>query len=929
MSVVGGSGEPAFRLTSPVVGRENELEHLRSFVEGRMPASCLVLSGEPGIGKTVLWEAGIDLAHQAGYQTVSARASVAEAALTFVVLADLVDGIAEADLSSLPGPQLRALEVTLRRADPVGAPPDPLAVSTGFLNALDAARKRAPLVVAIDDVQWLDASSRGPLTYAARRLNGTVRFLLTRRPGGRAELERALLASGVENVEVEGMSVGAIGRVLADRLAVNLSRRSLRRIHDGTRGNPLFALELGRLLSDRDDRDVPDELPVPDLAEDVFKSRIEEATGPVNRVLLAVALSGSVSEPELASIFEQPALDDAVAFGLVERQGSRIHPAHPMLAAAARKLATPSDRRKLHLELASVTTDPILEALHLAVATVRPDTERAAVATTAAALAADRGRTLEAVQLAQHALRLTAKQDDDRGDRVLTLARLHSKVGDVRKVRELLLSEINDLPPGRYRALAHLLLYQGSPESVEELVEAALAEAGGERDVRAQAFALRSLQMSLRWVERIDDAARWADEALMAARSAGPDVEAQVRPALAWVRALKGRSVDDLTRSRGSQGGTFALSDEVARVQAIRLAFRGENRQAQARFDALRARAEERGELQTMVALQLQLCEVELRAGHVPEAARLVDDFEDLLDQTIVADGPRGYVARLRALLAAVKGDPSDAVRWGRLVLDDQLLPSGPVSPGWDKLEAERALGIAASLDGDSNRAVQHLQRVWDHNRREHVLDPGAFPVAGDLVDALVATERYQEARNVIEELTRLSLEQEHPWGLLTARRGESLLELTTSDIYVETAAARLEEAATGYGSLDLEFEMARSLLSLGMVQRRFKKWGAARSSLERAAEIFDDGGSPGWANRAREELKRLSGRRAGPPNELTPTETRVVRLAANGMSNKQIAAELFVTVNTVEGHLSRAYAKLGVSSRAQLTRFVGDAAET
>jgi DNA-binding CsgD family transcriptional regulator len=242
-------------------------------------------------------------------------------------------------------------------------------------------------------------------------------------------------------------------------------------------------------------------------------------------------------------------------------------------------------------------------------------------------------------------------------------------------------------------------------------------------------------------------------------------------------------------------------------------------------------------------------------------------------------------------------------------------------SPGWDRLETQRALGIAALFDRDSASAVEQLSQVWDHTRREHVDDPGAFPVAGDLVEALVQSGRYDEATAVLEHLGALAREQDHPWGLATTQRGESLVQLARADVYIDAAADGLTEAAHGYGELGLDFDRARTLLSLGVIQRRFKRRGAARTSLEQAADAFERWGSSGWANRARDELDRVSGRRSAPNDRLTPTEQRVASLAVQGLTNKEIASQLVVSVNTVQGHLSRAYAKLGVRSRGQLAQ--------
>jgi DNA-binding CsgD family transcriptional regulator len=166
--------------------------------------------------------------------------------------------------------------------------------------------------------------------------------------------------------------------------------------------------------------------------------------------------------------------------------------------------------------------------------------------------------------------------------------------------------------------------------------------------------------------------------------------------------------------------------------------------------------------------------------------------------------------------------------------------------------------------------------------------------------------------------LRRLAHQQEHPWGLVTAACCTAIQELASG--YDADAAGRLAEAAEGYGGLGLRFEHARCLLALGRSQRRFKQRRAARETLELAIAAFGALGSKGWTDRALPELERVGGRRrAG--GELTPSERRVVELAAQGLSNKEIAEALYVTGNTVEVHLARAYAKLGVRSRGQLAQ--------
>jgi DNA-binding CsgD family transcriptional regulator len=232
---------------------------------------------------------------------------------------------------------------------------------------------------------------------------------------------------------------------------------------------------------------------------------------------------------------------------------------------------------------------------------------------------------------------------------------------------------------------------------------------------------------------------------------------------------------------------------------------------------------------------------------------------------------------------------------------------------------AARARGAAALLANEPARAAESLRAVWEHTRREGVDDPGVFPVAPELVEALVEVRELDEAKAVTARLRELAEAQDHPWGLATAKRCDAVLQLASG--YDEAAAAALEQAAAEYGLLGLRFDRARTVLTLGRGQRRAKKWGAARASLEQAVAELDELGSPGWTEQARSELARVGARRPQQTGELTPAERRVVELAADGLANKEIAQTLFVSVRTVEVHLKHAYAKLGIRSRTQLAR--------
>ena len=902
------------------MGREAELAVLRAFLERDGGVRTLVVTGEAGIGKTTLWDAGLGAARERGIRVLSTRASSAEAKLSYAALIDLLDGVDTEELAQLSAPQLHALEVALLRAESSGVPADSQAIALGCLNVLRVLGER-PLLVAIDDVPWLDAPSAEALTFAARRLDGDgPRFLLARRPGRVSALEQAFGTERVERLELDPLSYGAIRRLLAERLGLILPRHLLRRLVDTTLGNALFALEVGRELAERPLPAIGDDLPVPDAVEDLLETRVARLPPVTRRLLLATALSAELTASQLAAVTDARAVEDAVGDGLLHVDGVRVRASHPLLAAAAKKGSRPRMRRALHLELADVVADEELRARHLALAAEGESEPLAATVARAAATAASRGAAREAVELAEHAWRLTPAGSDTRNCRLLTLAGYLDVAGEAQRVTELITPELDSLPEGAMRVRAQLLLSEGghikSVTDHQRHLEVALEEAGDDSLLRAHVLAKKSVHATAACVERIEEAEAWALEALRAAGGIDSEVVRLALHGLAWARALAGQPIDDLDERFAAESlAPFHLVDSVDRVICLRLAWRGDIVAARTALARLLTLADERGELWSYVVLRLHLCELELSVGDWPTATLLLDEWAESTEAELLV---ASSYERSRALLAAGRGHPDEVERRVATVLAD----AKATGARWHLLQALRASGVAALLAHEPGHAVESLRVVWEHLEREGVDDPGAVPVAPDLVEALVESHEVEAARAVTNRLRRLSAQQGHPWGLASTKRCSGLISLAEG-AYEEKAVTALREAADDYRQLGLRFDAARSLLLLGRAQRRHRKWAAARASLEQAVAAFEAIGSPGWADDAGSELARVGARRPGMAGELTPTEKRVVELASQGLSNKQIAQALVVTVNTVETHLSHAYAKLGVHSRAQLRQKV------
>jgi DNA-binding CsgD family transcriptional regulator len=888
------------------VGRDAELDEVERFLTAARPARALVLSGDAGIGKTTIWEAGLQRSRANGVTVLCARASEAETKLSFAALADLLEAVDAAVIARLPAPQRRALEIACGRADPIGSGSEPLAVSTGVLGVLRVLSDTGPLLIAIDDVAWIDPASLAALVFAARRLaDRDVRFVLTRRAGRAGELERAL-EPGVHRVVVGALSFGAISALLSDRLGRTLPRRVLRLVFDTSHGNPLFALELGRAVVEHGVPELGAELPMPQALDELFAARLADQSADARRGLLAVALSGGLTFGELARVVDPLALQDAQASAVLVVDGMRVRAAHPLLASAALRRSSARERRELHLALARSVTDTLLRARHLALATSLPDAGLADELSVAAELATERAAVHDAVALAEHALRLTPAGDPAHDERLLTLARCLWRAGEPVRVTELLTPRIDSLAADPLKAAAHLLLGSAAPSIAadEEHVAHAIALSAGHPALHAQALGRRSFLLVAARAARIGEAERLAREAL--AVSADPDATRRALVALAWARIMRGCDIADLIQEAAASSIVTSLVDRsIERVAGVRLAFRGELERARRELQRVLARADEVGE--AGASIQVQLCEVELRTGDTAAAARLLADLEQWM-----AWGPelRAKQRRLRTQLAALRGQPESVAEMARSV----VASSGA---DCDRLELMRAAGLAAVYERDLSRAIANLEPVWRHTIDEGVDDPGAFPVAGDLVEALAEQDALDVAGEVIARLERLSREQRHPWGLATVKRSSAVVELAHG--YDESAATEMTIAASDYRALGLRFDSARTLMLLGRVQRRFKQRAAARRSLSEAVDGFARLGCVGWAESARGELARVSGRRPGQAGSLTTGELGVAELAARGLSNKEIAAQLFISVYTVQTHLRRVYEKLGIRSRTQL----------
>jgi len=346
------------------------------------------------------------------------------------------------------------------------------------------------------------------------------------------------------------------------------------------------------------------------------------------------------------------------------------------------------------------------------------------------------------------------------------------------------------------RARALLMLAEGAhietAADYERHLDLALAEAADDPGLHAWALATKATNTTAAAVSRIAEAERWALQALPYVARTGPEVERRVLYALGWARALRGGSIDELCeRFRDASDAAFYIVHSPVRVARRRLVWRGQVKEARATLAGLLALADERGEPASYALARLHLCELELRAGEWDAASRRLDEWADSAERELL---PFPMYERCHALLAAGRGVPAEAERWAASAASR----AEAIGARWDWLEALRARGTAALLADDPASASESLRAVWAHCRREGVDDPGVFPVAPELVEALVELAELDEARAVTDRLAEPAEQQEHPWGLASAKRCGALLALA-SRREDDSAVVALGEAAQAY----------------------------------------------------------------------------------------------------------------------------------
>jgi DNA-binding CsgD family transcriptional regulator len=908
-----------------LTGREAEQGQIDQLLERAAAGNSrvLVLRGDPGIGKTTLVDYA---ASRAGPMRVLRTTGIeAESELGFAGLYSLLHPVADY-LPALPGPQAVALRAALGLGYDRAVPraPDRLAVAAGTHSLLTAAAEDRPLLILVDDLHWLDPASQEALLFALRRLGrDAVACLMTMRPGTAAP-------AGLPCQELAGLSRDAAERLVEAIAGTRPTPEVTRRLYAETGGNPLALVELSAVLSAAQlgGAELPEVPLEPGTAiRQRFAARLDRLSPPSKTALLVAAAAGRCGVAEVNAAVARLGGGDGKAMfveaetaGLVRLTHDGVEFSHPLVRSVTYHEAVPAERRAAHRALAETLAGRDAERLawHLATAATGPDDAAAAALDAAAAAAARKGAPLEAAAAWERAAGLSTDAEH-RSGRLAEAAEAALDAGDLDRVRRL----TQAMPAAEQRETrARMLAVKGRLALLTGQMTVAHRELAESAHLAADADPLHA-------VELLD---------------------------LAVSAALEAGLYDEASRAAGRMANLAERSDETARFLAD-LAYgglawlRGEAERGMTLIRRAVSILEANPALASRPERQLDLASAWCDAGRPDRAWPCTSRAVELAR----SEGAGGRLPRALAWASWLDGEGgrwSRALAYGSQALDLALatgqtylacyayatLANVEAAQGRDDdclRHANGAEQLAAELglrklevQARRSRALLDLGRgrlegaiTRYEGLRRLTADSGIahpyYSTIPDLIEAYARSGAIDQARALLPEYLASVPGNANPQSAARAARCRGLAAADAFDAYFLEAIALHERG-------DVVFQHARTHLAYGERLRRAQRRRDARVQLRAAAEIFDRLDARPWAERARAEL-RASGEtlaRAGDGAEqLTPQELQIALLVTEGRTNAEVGRAVFLSTRTVEFHLSRAYRKLGVSSRTELTR--------
>ncbi len=941
------------------IGRTLEESQVRGFLRMGSAPGALIIEGEHGIGKSMLWGQALTAAAQLEMTVLSVRPAQSEARMSFAGLTDLLDPVADRVLPRLNAPQRLVLEVALLRRSPSAIPGSEREIGAAVLAALRILAAQCAVLLAVDDVQWLDRASAEVLAYALRRIRSEdLRTVLTVRSGRPGDLTSVAedptsvtpdpthsVIDAISGLRPAVIMLGplpsaAMTDIIRHHLGRGCSLETERALIDASQGNPYWASELTRAFA-RSAGSPRAPLPMPASLSKLLTRRLATQPEGARAALLVVA---ALSRPTwagthraLAGRFADPdaAIDAAVAASLITESAGRLRPAHPLLGSAALQMLSPGRRQQLHRNLATLTADPEQCARHLALATDgEPDAAIARSLETGARSAQARGAPHTAAELADLAVNLTPGTDRaELTRRRLFAAELHFASGNLVRACEL----AEDVARDTRRNTPWAVLLPMLIESTYWVRGQRAAQAVLREVLDTPGLDLRSRAVALACAADVGDGlgsarSALAGESIAVFDSLGDTDPGALSMALVYLAedhldAGGGMARDLLIRAEAAEARqqlahprATQVLNRVRSIRAYQLKLVDDLDGARTELLSALALARSEGDDGSLPALLGHLALTECWAGQYRAGLAAVDEGLAHAAETGGVAPATLYAAG--GLLAVLTGD---AVR-ARTLIGGQL-PSSPELVTTKKtIVYHHVLGLAALLDNDSPTALHHLQTAWTAARTLGIHEPGRRQrLEADLGQVLVAAGRLEPAGALAAEQLALGRKLDRPTLIGVGHRLDGLVHAARGEL--DDAVAALEAAVDAHRYSPLALELPRSLLALGQTQRRLKAKPLARTNLQSAVDRFTVLGAVPWAHIAQRELIRLDGPRTG--SALTATEERVSSLAGAGRNNREIAAELFISTRTVEGHLATVYRKLGIRGRANLPRPTGQPART
>lgn len=915
-----GDRRPAGRL----VGRDREIDRLEAFVaSARTDGGALLVTGEPGVGKTELLDAAAAVASEADAKVLRAAGIQFEAEMSYAglnqVLMPLVD-----ELPRLPDVHRDALNVALGFGE--GAPPSRLIVSNAVLQLLRQAAAIRPLLVVLDDLPWLDRASAGVLSFVARRLSGSSVGLIG---ASRTETEDFFDHAGLPELLVEPLGEAA-SRQLLDTRYPDLAPAVRERILIEAQGSPLALLELPAALGPEgraSAASLPSTLPLGRRLQQLFGARIAALPQSTGQLLLRLALDGTgdvrvlgVDEGSNVGLHEF-ALAEKARLAYLDESTHRVAFHHPLIRSAVVELSPAEERRDAHRVLADAWADqPERRAWHLAEATVEPDESVAALLETAAGRILARGDAVGCVKLLTRSADLSPRHAERRR-RMASAAYVGAEVaGDLSNASQVLEAlrrgetEVEGSLQAAVAASTYLLQGDGDVATAHRVLVGAIEGRQGILDGRDPVIVqvLHSLLMVCTY-GCDEDLWQPFEDAMGRAEGIPPALELNWKtfadPVHAGARALE-----------ALESAIAALARESDPAQIIRI---GTSAAYVSRVEGCRDAlwrvvhdARRGGAVASGITAMIILAWDDFEAGAWDDAERLVDEAIQLCE----GHGYQSLVWPCRffqGVLAAARGDAQSA---GEQV-DAILQWARPRGMRVGQMWAWRVRVMSSLARGDVDAAYLNATMISPaggfarHN-------PHALRVLLDLVEAAVRSGRNAEAAAHVAAMRNANVPALSSRYALVV--GGSAAMTAPDDLALE-----LFEATLALPGIERwQWDLARVRLAYGERLRRQRAMVEARVQLSAALAIFERLKAQPWVDRTTAEL-RATGRakpHAGDDvlDRLTPQEFEIASLAASGMTNKQIGERLFLSHRTVGGHLHRAFPKLGVATRAALRDALG-----